>query len=324
LAPAPDGTFLATWSASGPGGGIFGQWVSADGNLLGPTFTLETSTGSSAATTIALNGTALVIWREWLEDQQRPVYRGRFLPRHGVQPGELLEIVPPLDGLGQIAAAGDEEGNFLVVGSPTVPPPFPGPPTFGRVWVSVIDAGGRVTGDPVVVSQVDVPSRAVMAGPEVAYLPAGPDREGTFLVVWSTHWPGQEGGVLAGRRVRAQRPASCPGGEPGLCLRDGRFRLEVAWRDRQGNTGTGQGVPTASDESGLFWFFHPDNWELMVKVLNACAFSGHYWLFSAATTNVGYTLTVTDTLSGEVRTYQNPLGVSAPAVTDTTAFATCP
>ena len=45
---------------------------------------------------------------------------------------------------------------------------------------------------------------------------------------------------------------------------------------------------------------------------------------AAATTNVGYRLVVTDTESGQVRTYSNPLGVSSPAITDAGAFATCP
>jgi len=35
-------------------------------------------------------------------------------------------------------------------------------------------------------------------------------------------------------------------------------------------------------------------------------------------------VTVTDTQSGAVRAYDNPLGRSAPALVDTAAFATCP
>jgi len=39
---------------------------------------------------------------------------------------------------------------------------------------------------------------------------------------------------------------------------------------------------------------------------------------------VEYTLTVTDTRTGQTARYENPLGRSAPAVTDTQAFASCP
>ncbi|HVS65469.1 MAG TPA: hypothetical protein VMT85_18420 [Thermoanaerobaculia bacterium] len=46
-------------------------------------------------------------------------------------------------------------------------------------------------------------------------------------------------------------------------------------------------------------------------------------MFSAATSNVEYTLTITDTRTGGTREYFNPLGRQAPAITDTGAFATC-
>jgi predicted esterase len=108
-----------------------------------------------------------------------------------------------------------------------------------------------------------------------------------------------------------------------LCLRDGRYRVEVAWEDPRGNRGAGRVVPTASDASGLFWFFAPDNWELMVKVLDGCPVNGRRWVFSAATTNVAYALTVHDTASGDTWRFENPSARPAPAVTDTTALP-CP
>ncbi|MEM9555962.1 MAG: hypothetical protein AAGC60_17025 [Acidobacteriota bacterium] len=110
---------------------------------------------------------------------------------------------------------------------------------------------------------------------------------------------------------------------PVVLLRDGRFQVEVEWLDFEGGRGPGRLV-TASEDSALLWFFGPDNWELLVKVLDGCPVTGHYWVFSAATTNVGYTLRVTDTQAGVERVYTNDLGVAAPAVTDTGAFATCP
>jgi len=59
-------------------------------------------------------------------------------------------------------------------------------------------------------------------------------------------------------------------------------------------------------------------------VLNGCGFNNRYWVFSAAVTNVEFTLTVRDTEADVTKTYTNTLGVSAPAITDTDAFATCP
>jgi len=48
-----------------------------------------------------------------------------------------------------------------------------------------------------------------------------------------------------------------------------------------------------------------------------------FWVFAAATTDVEYGLRVTDTLSGSVKSYFNPSGNRAAALTDTQAFATC-
>ena len=53
-------------------------------------------------------------------------------------------------------------------------------------------------------------------------------------------------------------------------------------------------------------------------------FPDAFWLFACAQTNVEYTLTVTDTETGEIRTYDNALGQASPAIQDTSAFATCP
>jgi hypothetical protein len=74
----------------------------------------------------------------------------------------------------------------------------------------------------------------------------------------------------------------------------------------------------------VLWFFDPGNWEMLVKVLDGCALNQRIWVFSAATTNVEYTLTVTDTVTNQVRTYHNPAGQTAAAITDTDAFPSCP
>jgi hypothetical protein len=74
----------------------------------------------------------------------------------------------------------------------------------------------------------------------------------------------------------------------------------------------------------LFYFFAPSNYELLAKVINACTFNNRFWVFSAATTNVEYALTVIDSQTGRGKRYVNPRGVSAPAVTDTEALAVCP
>ena len=117
--------------------------------------------------------------------------------------------------------------------------------------------------------------------------------------------------------------AACAESPVIACKDGGRFEIEVEWRDFEGKTGFGRVRPNGSDDSGVFWFFTPENWELLVKVLDGCSINGHHWVFAAATTNVEYTLWVTDTDTGEVREYVNALGESAAAITDTSAFAGC-
>ncbi len=115
----------------------------------------------------------------------------------------------------------------------------------------------------------------------------------------------------------------CVAGPNTLCLNDGRFKAEVTWGDFTGETGLATDAGLASADSGLMYFFSPDNWEMVVKVLDGCAVTDHFWVFAAVTTNVEYTLTVTDTLTGLTKDYTNPLGDASPALTDTEAFATC-
>lgn len=126
------------------------------------------------------------------------------------------------------------------------------------------------------------------------------------------------------------RPGASPGcfAPDAMCLQEQRFRVEVDWRVPSGRTGTGFAAPR-SDDSGLFFFLDPNNTELVVKVLNACAFNDHYWVFASGLTDVQFTLTVTDTQSPQSpgtnpRRYINPRGRQFAPVQDTEAFATCP
>lgn len=107
------------------------------------------------------------------------------------------------------------------------------------------------------------------------------------------------------------------------CLNNGRFRVQLAWKDYQGHEGTGQVAPVNSADSGLFWMFGANNWEFLVKVLDGCTVNGNFWFLSAAATDVEYTLSVTDMAEGITKEYQNSLGNASPAIIDTAAFATC-
>jgi hypothetical protein len=148
-------------------------------------------------------------------------------------------------------------------------------------------------------------------------------------------FPGLVSDLLAGNlylEVRsAAHPAGeirgqldgCLGGPEALCLLGERFRVEMSFRTPTGPTKPARAVAVSAN-SGTFFYFRPDNREVLLKVLNGCAVNEHYWVFFAATTNVEFTVTVTDTRTGASRQYSNPQGHYAEPVLDSFALAVCP
>ena len=129
-----------------------------------------------------------------------------------------------------------------------------------------------------------------------------------------------EAALYAGeRRAALPEAAPCAAGRFALCLNQSHFQVSVDWAvPSQGTSGHGTAKPITSD-TGYFWFFDSANVELMVKVLDGRAVNGKFWVFYGALSNVQYTITVTDTQTGTVKTYSNPSGVMA-SVADTAAF----
>ena len=135
--------------------------------------------------------------------------------------------------------------------------------------------------------------------------------------------------------VEADRPqGKCAADEYTRCLRDSRFALTATWTkggdDDGGDDGDGDGddgqarnatvVPAGTNGSGIFSFFDPANWEILVKVLDGCEANGHVWVFAASTTDLESVVRVEDTVTGEMREYRNAPGAAASAVTDNKAF----
>lgn len=106
---------------------------------------------------------------------------------------------------------------------------------------------------------------------------------------------------------------------PTLALDGGRFAVSVRWRDQNsGVTGFGTPVPYSA-ETGAFWFFAPENIELLVKVLDGRPVNGKHWVFYGALSDVEYWVTVTDTTTSQTREYRNPPGTLCGRA-DTSAF----
>jgi pseudomonalisin len=136
------------------------------------------------------------------------------------------------------------------------------------------------------------------------------------------------------RPAPAPAPASsCVASDGVLCLDglpgDRRFEVQVSYRTAQGSGSSGNGhaiplAPVGIVHGGVFWFFSADNPEMLVKVVDGCSVNGKQWFFASAATNVGLTVTVTDTRTGKQQVYVNPDGTAALPIQDTSAFSTCP
>ena len=196
-----------------------------------------------------------------------------------------------------------------------------------RFWVF---AGGLTNVD-VVLSVVDVQTGTVAAyhNPQgVAFQPI--QDTGTFLES-STLEPADT--LSSAGRLDAASPFSatqtqsakslCTANATTLCLNNGRFQVQARWTTRDGAAGLGQAVSLTGD-TGYFWFFSPNNVEMVVKVVNGCGFNSGYWTFAGGLTDVNVVMTVTDTQTDAVKTYTNPQSIAFQPIQDTSAFPSCP
>jgi Viral BACON domain len=116
-------------------------------------------------------------------------------------------------------------------------------------------------------------------------------------------------------------PAACTSTETVFCANNGRFAVQVVFSaPNLGINNAPAQATTLTSDTGYFWFFSPNNVELVVKVVDGRAFNNFFWVFYGALSDVAYTVTVTDTQTGAIKTYTNSAGTLA-SVADTAAFA---
>ena len=199
------------------------------------------------------------------------------------------------------SAATDRDGTTLAVWQGT----------DGHVQGELFDRAWQPAGAPFAVSSPDPGS--------LEWAPAVAASPGNFLVMWNSggvvNLPicpvppvldGADGSELGIFAVRLQDPV-CDYRSTSLCLGGGqRFTVQVAWRNPYtGETGMGRNAFGSGGDTGVFWFFDPNNLELMIKVLDGRAVNGNFWVFYGSLSNLEYTVTVTDTVTGAVKTYHN-------------------
>jgi hypothetical protein len=180
----------------------------------------------------------------------------------------------------------------------------------------LFDAAGTPLGSDIVIASDADGTRPAL--PEVTIEDV--DR---VTVVYERRNPAGESLGLFTRELRPSLVAAqCSPGDGDLCLNEQRFTVTVDFEDFDANNGTGQ-PSLLTNDSGTFWFFSPDNIEVVVKVLDACESFGRYWVFAAGLTNTEVSLRVDDTWSGATKTYFNTRSQPFQTITDTAAFDTC-
>lgn len=136
-------------------------------------------------------------------------------------------------------------------------------------------------------------------------------------------FPGDEGAAAATDVTNAASTQPVAGREALALLHRGRFSVTLsAVNPRNGRSASGVAV-RLGDRAGYFSL--PDFTgdasfpEVFVKMVDFTSVDGSFWFFYTGLTGLEYTLTVTDTTTGAIRTYEQPAG-SFCGGADTRAF----
>jgi hypothetical protein len=281
----------------------------------------ETTAGSlySVAPAVAAlaGGGFVVVWAT--DSAPAPRIVAQLLDDSGVLAGGNFRVNSlDLDFALDPDVAADPLGGFVVAWEGKTYSTDPFSEFLDRAYALQFNADGTSLDSEV---EIAVPT----AAGRLESLPALAVRGDRVVAVWREHYP--EPVILAPQCAEYSEIYArafdllCSPSATQLCLQGGRFAVEVRL------PGEGEGSPAdpratavpLTDDSGTFWFFRPANVELMVKVLDGRQVNGHFWVFAGALSDVHYAIDVTDTLTGETQTYDNPHGRLA-SLADTGAF----
>ncbi len=316
LAAFPGGGFLAAWPTVGSGTDFFvsdlwAQRLDALGRPAGSLILINAESphlaGKALLTPVTYpDGGFSVVWApvQLLSTISNGLWARRFAA-DGTPAGDITFIHSDFSATTTAPAAialptGDTWILWDFAGSPEAP--------AGGIYSGVFDSAWALQGE---VTRVSTFS----AAPNLQLDPAVAAAGVHAVALWASGIVSSDIGTPpipqdgSGFGVFGQRftlPAGCAVSSSQLCLGE-RFRVAVQFTDpRNGQASSGAPVPITGD-TGAFWFFDPSNLELVIKVLDGRAVNGHFWVFYGALSDVEYTITVTDTVTGKRRTYHNNL-----------------
>ena len=147
----------------------------------------------------------------------------------------------------------------------------------------------------------------------------------------NVHSMAHGGGEIRGQLTKVEEPPppeeDCTDDADTACLQTKRFQVEVTFSAPGATPPSGSGkvmsfggMRAQNNESVFFWFFANTNFEMGLKILDACGINGKYWVFISGLTNVEWHVTITDTETGAVKMYENPSNQLTETTADTEAL----
>lgn len=112
--------------------------------------------------------------------------------------------------------------------------------------------------------------------------------------------------------LNANETTSNPGDATSLFLAEGSIRVEISVVEPDGTLRHARAVPL-TDQAGAFWFFTPDNLEVLIKLVDGRGVNGHYWVYWGSLTTLQLTIEIFDesySTTEPVWSFTHPAGPS--------------
>ena len=135
-------------------------------------------------------------------------------------------------------------------------------------------------------------------------------RENVGGTILNDDWSVMSKKVLCdGTACHSVTPAGCTEDAYTMCLVNGRYQVQSAWRNQYATpiTTTTLSKTKLTDTTGAFWIADANTYEYMIR-FNTVTDNGRAWISIPMFTDVEFWIMVQDTVNGQSQTYHSPAG----------------
>ena len=308
------GASITVWLAQGgPQPGILALRGDQNGDAVGDVIVVtDNSSASSPHVAIDAFGGFFVTWQQDGEAGTDVLFRAYDPDGNPVQTPQSVGSSSGNESEAHVSA--NSSGDYLVVWTSsggTAGGGSSGSSILGRTFSN----SGEETSDETVVAVSDQVGDPQNGEGDI-------DEDDSGVVVFERRGPdGASEGVFKTEIESNPQPRECIVGVNTVCLGGGRLEVIAEFQTADSTQRRGNAVPITA-ESTAFWFFDPDNLEVVVKVVDGCIVNSRAWVFTTGLTDVDVNIIVTDTLTGASKSYVSTSGAFRP-IFDTNAFDVC-